>query len=423
MKDSFSAPLNKSFSQKKLVLIIVIVCQVIALANGVMTICVDFLSKQVLGHIFQNVLPQLTLLFSLSWRNWKIMEALTENLVLGGNSVPYRAQVNYHLSALAYEAFESSAEIKESVGKMSNLTNDCLTSGKISSDYDQNLFLLDKLAVAATEKTDNHIFDELKSMQNSAVATLYANSIALGVVTLLRIGQIYFSPKENRDLKANPSYWAGTTSMFMLSALESTSFIILTKIRLHYIDVLVTTEYPLYESAWKIKYLDPILTGSAFRYTFSEGDATWNDRYNEALPPLEAAYNVTSVITSPEVQGLNELNANANQVLIVLETDALTNTTLGKDALTGLSYTSNKAVYLFAVDSLLILQERKLYAGLSSTQSMCEALLFFAAVLTSMSMLLFISEVTKLFNELRSPSETTNAGTNSKIEPVRSSDV
>ena len=132
------------------------------------------------------------------------------------------------------------------------------------------------------------------------------------------------------------------------------------------------------------------------RFTLSNGDSSWSDRYTAALDPLTDAYTTAATYNSSVVQALNELNFNANLVLVDLETVALTDATAGKDALTGLSYTSNKDIYLFSVESLLVLVQTLLNSGLAATSSICEALVYFAAILTAISLLLFVSEFSRL---------------------------
>ena len=413
-----------SLSKKQILIALAIVCQILALSNGIMTIVVDYLSKQSLADIFQNHLPEFTLLYSLCWRNWKLMESVAENLVLGGNSVTYMAQTNLHLPAISYEQSFSNAESKkleEAVTRISDLTKDCYSAKNFTKAFDENLLEINSLGIAAVKKNGQYMLGELESLQRNALHTLYVNSVALGLISILRIAQIVVYPRESTDIKAISAYWTGTTSMFMLSALESIAFIILTKIRLTYIEKVVKNDYPLYEAAWQIKYLDPILTGSAFRYTFSQGDPAWSERYEAALKPLDAALYITNNVTSPKIIGLKEINAVANSVLIDLETIALRNYSQGAESLTGLNYTSNKNIYLFAVDSMLMYQEREIYAGLSSTQSICEALLFFAIILTIMSILMFIADGTRLLSELRLTGEKSassqESGT-SKVAPL-----
>jgi hypothetical protein len=136
---------------------------------------------------------------------------------------------------------------------------------------------------------------------------------------------------------------------------------------------------------------------------------------------LAAKYNWTLTCDIDLSVGLNQINTVANFILIELETVALGNYSQGAESLTGLNYTSNKNIYLFAVDSMLMYQEREIYAGLSSTQSICEALLFFAIILTIMSILMFIADGTRLLSELRLTGEKSassqESGT-SKVAPL-----
>lgn len=384
------------FTRKRILILILVLCQIVALANGLLTIVVDVESKSVLSSIFQTNLPQLTFLYSLSWRNWKLMESLAQNFVLGGNGTTYQAQVNYHLAAIGYEAVQSKTDFGERIKNLVTLRDGCLAVGNMTAAFDENLLALDKLATAAVGTTGRKVIDELQSMQNNARGTLYTNYGILGVSTILRIAQVSFTPRSTLGPKQSLLHWISIFSMFALSALEAIAFIIITNTRLSYIDTLVKTQYPLYEAAWQIKYLDPILTGSAMRFTLSNGDSSWSDRYTAALDPLTAAYTTAATYNSSVVQALNELNFNANLVLVDLETVALTNATAGKDALTGLSYTSNKDIYLFSVESLLVLVQTLLNSGLAATSSICEALVYFAAILTAISLLLFVSEFSRL---------------------------
>lgn len=64
------------------------------------------------------------------------------------------------------------------------------------------------------------------------------------------------------------------------------------------------TELPLYTEAWKIKWLDEVLTSSAARYIQAEGDSYWVDRYWEKADELTAAFIATGAIPDPDTEPL-----------------------------------------------------------------------------------------------------------------------
>lgn len=383
-------------NRNKVLMVLCIVCQTLLLANGALTLAVDAIAEHEVKYQFDVILPKLNFLHSLSWRNWKIMESSAQSLIVGG-LVNLQSEVISHHAAINFEASQSdySEEIRTLAADMKNLTDGIFANNAISASYDTALLALDTASVNGVKNTSLALIDSLKYVQKITEITVYCNAVILGLVAIIRGGELYFGPKWRSKDKEASLHFAGVMSSTFLSILESAAFILITNYRLQYLNTLVEKDFILYEAAWQIKYLDPILTGSALRFSLSNS-SEWTDRYNAAIDPLTAAYAELSKYDSSVISALNKLNADSNAVLVELETIALSNSSAGAGAITGLSYISNKAIYLFSVDSILRIQEQQLYAGLASTSTLCQALIYFAAVLTGISLLLFVTEISRL---------------------------
>ena len=377
-------PVSKStlfmsiYPRKSVLLAVVLICQVIIIGNGALTLGVDIVSSKAIQNQFSNNLPRLSYLNSLSWRNWKIMEVLAESILLNGTNgaISYQAQTLSHLTAIdfemsqAYSGPEDNA-LRESVQNIPLLVSQSMTNSKINDGFDKNMKNVDLLARSAIDKTSNDMTSTLNHVQIESRITLIVNGVILGLVTVLRIAEIFLGPKVSKK-DGSVVHVAGAMSMFFLSVLESAAFIIITNTRLGHIISLINKDYPLYTASWQIKYLDPKLTGSAMRFVLSNGDPAWNDFYMQFIDPLTAAYTVTSSTQSPAELAVSNINNAANTILVDLETQSLTNYLDGAIILPGLNYTSNKDIYLYSVDFLLANQEKQLFASLASTNSLCE---------------------------------------------------
>jgi methyl-accepting chemotaxis protein len=126
-----------------------------------------------------------------------------------------------------------------------------------------------------------------------------------------------------------------------------------------------------YQAAWRIRYLDEVLTHSAARFA-ATGDPAWQQRYDAAVTELDDALAVAAKLGGPgALHSLDEVSG-ANQALIDLETQAFERGAAGDfaaatAALEG-EYATQKAAYKQGLDKYFAEQDRTMTAAITASQ-------------------------------------------------------
>lgn len=232
----------------------------------------------------------------------------------------------------------------------------------------------------------------LKHIQDETRIVVILNAFFVALIVVFRIVEGYIHSKKKDAVLSAEVF--GSLSLLGLSVLECAAFLTMTTIRYDDSQKLIDVIYPLYNAAY-----DPILTGSALRYVYTNGSSVWLDRYNAAVDPLLASIESARLLASStsELQ-LYNLTDSANTVLVELETVALNDTVAGIASLTGSLYTTNKQLYLYSIDHFVSKQEQAIYSSFASSSSLTNVLMYCAAFFTGISLLSWIRELMKAFN-------------------------
>jgi methyl-accepting chemotaxis protein len=132
-----------------------------------------------------------------------------------------------------------------------------------------------------------------------------------------------------------------------------------------------------YHAAWRIRYLDEVLTHSAARFA-ATGDPAWQVRYDQAVTELDAALAVAGKLGGPEaLRPLDEVAA-ANQALIDLETLAFERGAAGDyagatAALEG-EYVYQKGLYKRGLDGYFTRQDRTMTEAIADGRDRVQVL-------------------------------------------------
>ena len=105
-----------------------------------------------------------------------------------------------------------------------------------------------------------------------------------------------------------------------------------------------------------------------------------------------------SLAVSESEKLLFNLTDTANTVLVELETIALNDSLAGVASLTGSSYSTNKQIYLYAIDLFVSKQETSLYSSFASSETLTMVLLYCASFFTAISLLNWFRELIQLYD-------------------------
>jgi methyl-accepting chemotaxis protein len=124
-------------------------------------------------------------------------------------------------------------------------------------------------------------------------------------------------------------------------------------------------ELVLNDASWRIRWLDEVLTHSAARYVASNGDESWRQRYDDAVPQLDDALAVAKDLAAPEdLEHLNAVDA-ANAALIDLETQIFDSVAAGEvthaQSLLDGPYVEQKQVYLDGLDAFFEAVQQRIH--------------------------------------------------------------
>lgn len=126
----------------------------------------------------------------------------------------------------------------------------------------------------------------------------------------------------------------------------------------------------IWNEAWKVKYLDEVLTHSIARYIQS-GDESWIDRYNEYVVQLDDAFaNIYEIAAAEELEIFDSVS-DVNNKLIDYEIQIMDLVAANKpdqaaDILYG-DYETQKQIYLSSINSFFEIQDVRMEEGLQNS--------------------------------------------------------
>ncbi|KAJ3197373.1 hypothetical protein HDU67_003746, partial [Dinochytrium kinnereticum] len=184
-------------------------------------------------------------------------------------------------------------------------------------------------------------------------------------------------------------------SLNLVSAtVEGVATYILLKQILERIGVLADVEIVLFHSAYSILISDATLTGSASRFELAQGDVFWSNRYNDYLPPLDAAIATAKRLAqTPGDQTNFRIIDSVNAILVDLETITLNNYTDGLAAMYGNDYLYNKNVYNYAALQFVQAQSARINSNLQTQKLSIDYLTYLSIALTASGLVLSIMTV------------------------------
>ena len=151
---------------------------------------------------------------------------------------------------------------------------------------------------------------------------------------------------------------------------------------------------PLQELSGRIRYLDEVLTSSAF-LAAATGDRSWEDRYNSHVPQLDTALQEAVGLAPEARETLADVDA-ANKELVAMETDAFERIRRGKAAdawklLNGAQYQAAKQHYSIALASFTAQLDHRQQVLLARARAETKAFVALAVGLTVVILLLFMA--------------------------------
>ncbi|MGB7413508.1 MAG: methyl-accepting chemotaxis protein [Thermosynechococcaceae cyanobacterium] len=144
-----------------------------------------------------------------------------------------------------------------------------------------------------------------------------------------------------------------------------------------------TQEFELQKQADKIIYVDEVLTMSA-RLAASTGNLSWEERYNQFVPQLDAAIAKVLSSVTDDIRAEAAKTDDANKALIAMETKAFELVRVGKAPqalalLLGPDYTKQKTIYSEGNKKVLDAVDQFIEARLQSYRTQLQQSIWFAA--------------------------------------------
>ena len=404
MADSFTSlsSFSKLSFKGRLFIAIALLTQLFIFANGGLTLGVAFSSYSVFDLALNQLLPRLSLLNSMSWRNWKIMETMSDSLLIhrSGQELTLGAVEQSHEKMLDLESRmffnlnTNPSNLLELVARLPSLREACYSLGNVTSEFDVNHSALDQTLKNMSRDATKALNDSLTHQLNLIQTTRTVNIVELVFVSVFKLVQMSLFPSMGAGRLSN---LAGSGSLFALAALESSALILISSFVLNDLQGIMNREYPLYNTAWQIKGDDPILTSSAIRFALSQnGDAAWKHHYDTASIPFNLALSTFRSMSHSNQQALlQKVVDETNDHLVSLEMNAFSNHSAASEILMGASYTATKSTYLSAIDYYVEDQQSRLFAALLSSATLCNTLLFFAALILGMGFFVFVNDLSR----------------------------
>lgn len=289
---------------------------------------------------------------------------------------------------------DGSLDFPSLVEGIPRLVDQSLAENNITLELDAKMVGFDARLSAHIKQTYTDWTASLSGQLFRLEVTRVINIVSICLVFVFQVLQFFYFPRLNSGRK---SFLAGSWAILGLVLLETSSLVMITSYMLNNIREVLLLNFPLYSSAWAVKYFDPILTGSALRFVLSSGNNTWKEKYTSVLGSLETNFNTSFSLsdTRHEVDLFNSINT-ANNILVALEQEVLGNSSRGSILLND-TYQENKALYLFSIEQLVTEESRRLFSAIASAASLGKALIFFAAVLCAMGFLVFVTDLSRLY--------------------------
>jgi hypothetical protein len=407
-KVSFREPSLCSTNQSRIsknIIILSILAQLMIFGNGALTLAVSVTSAAFFKQALYETVPVVFVLNDLSWNNWKIMETMARSFVNNRSDTSDAiATSSYDTAHERFMIFErdraidnkSEYELASSlIDQVPSLRNTSWTQMTFTPEFDSNMFALHAELQKLLQSFMRQTMSACQANLFQIEVTRIVNIVVIVLASVLRLFQVGLFPRQQQR---KLTFLAGSGAVFGLSVLECAALIIITSYLHENLEIVALTYLPLYELAWMIKIHDPILTGATLRYALSQGNSSWKTIYDNALDPLTGNISLAMRLSDGAHQtALYKMINDSNTVLVQHEMATFLNASNGRNELLSSSYQTQKIIYLQSVDLFASEQSLRLTSALSSAATLCSSLIFFAALLTGMGLLVFLTDISRIF--------------------------